>query len=98
MIEITSKEQFEKEIKDGKVIVDFYADWCGPCKMLGPIIEDLEEEYDYKLLKVNTDNNRELAIAHNVQGIPYVLRFENGKQVNEMVGFLGEDGVENFVK
>lgn len=98
MINITSREQFDKEIKNGKVIIDFYADWCGPCKMISPILEELEEEMDYTLVKVNTDNNKEIAIDFNVQGIPYVLRYEDGKKVDELVGFPGEDAVEKFVK
>lgn len=98
MIEIHSKSQFNDLLKgDKKLIVDFYADWCGPCKMLAPLLSELEEEQDFELVKINVDNNQDLALEYNVSGIPYVLNMQNGKKVDEMVGFFGEDKVEEFV-
>ena len=76
---------FEEEVlkTEGKVLVDFYADWCGPCKMMSPIIDDIANEVEGKVKvgKVNVDNNQELAIEYDVMSIPTIIVFENGKPV-----------------
>jgi thioredoxin 1 len=70
------------------VLVDFYADWCGPCKKLGPLLDKkLTEKKNFKLVKVNVDNNGELAEKFKVEGIPHVVLFKNGKQANSFTGF-----------
>ncbi len=74
------------------VIVDFWAPWCGPCKMIAPILEKLAKEYGGKLIvaKVNTDENQEYAQRYGVQGIPTLLFVANGKIIHRQVGFGGE--------
>lgn len=70
------------------VLVDFYADWCGPCKMMSPILEELDQEFDgkIKIVKINVDNNPELASEYGVMSIPNMIIFEGGKQKESVVG------------
>lgn len=89
VIHIESTQQFQKEILEnqGLSIVDFRAERCGPCRMLGPIIEQLSEEYkDVKVAKINVDQNQELAGAFQVSSIPVVYFVKNGQVVERIVG------------
>ena len=73
MIKYLKEENFDNEIKNGKVVVDFYADWCGPCKALGEILEQLT---DINILKINVDEHQDLAIQFGVMSIPTIILFE----------------------
>lgn len=90
-----NKDNFtEKVLKSkGKVLVDFNADWCGPCKMLKPILENLSK--DYKIYSVNVDKNSELASSYDVMSIPCLLVFEDGKIKNRSIGMTSK---ENIIK
>ncbi len=81
------------------VLVDFYATWCGPCKMLGPVLDEVIRGAagTLNLVKVNTDENQELAVNANVSGIPDVRLFVNGKQVGAFTGFRPKPAVERFL-
>jgi len=95
MITHTDKNGFKKEVLDEKgfVFVDFYADWCGPCKITSPIIEELTKEIkDIKFIKVNVDENSELASTYQVFSIPTFMIFKDGKVVHQFVGAMGKDG------
>ena len=90
-------EEFEKEVllRKGKVLVDFYADWCGPCRMMTPIIEEVAEELkdELKVFKVNVDNNQELAIKYDVMSIPTIIVFENGVPKKTFIGVTDKNEI-----
>ena len=95
---IETIEQFEQEIKEGLVLVDFYADWCGPCKMLAPELEKLDEEVEVKILKVNVDEVAMLARQFRVMSIPTLMLFKDGKFVKKQLGYMPIEAVREFVK
>jgi len=80
------------------VLADFYADWCGPCKMLEPIVETLAAETAATVAKVDVDANQQLAAAYGVQGVPTLVLFAGGEQVEEVVGVKGEDQLRALVE
>lgn len=90
-----NKENFQSEVLnfDGKVLVDFWASWCGPCQMLTPIIEEISTELasSVKVAKVNVDEETELSAQYNVSAIPTVLLFNKGQLVDTLIGFKQKD-------
>lgn len=92
---------FKKEILEAKAsaVVDFWAPWCGPCRMLGPIIENLAQKYDGKLIigKVNVDNSPDLAASYNVASIPTLLFFKNGELIHTAVGVSPEPELDSLI-
>ena len=96
---INSEEQFEEIIKEGVTLVDFYANWCGPCKMLAPFIEQVAEEYDgkVKVCKVDVDNVETLAYKYNIRSIPTLLYFKDGKLKEVNVGFQDKNSIINIL-
>lgn len=83
------KQQFDELIKNDKVLVDFFATWCGPCKMIGPNIEKLAQENDdITVIKVDVDKYPEIAALYSVQTIPTLISFKESKIVNEKIGFI----------
>ncbi len=95
-----SKDNFEKEVlkSEKKVLVDFNATWCGPCKMMGPVIEELSEEMkNIKFVSVDVDDEDELAETYEVSSIPCLVLFEDGKEVSRNVGFMPKDELENVL-
>lgn len=95
-MELTSKN-FKEFTESGTVIVDFWAPWCGPCRALGPIIEEVCKENNIKLGKVNVDEEAELAELFQIQSIPLVVKFKDGKVVDHFLGLRPKDAVLEFV-
>lgn len=94
-------ENFDEEVLNykGKVLVDFWAEWCGPCMMLGPIIEEVSEEVDdVKFCKVNCDDARDIALQFGIMTIPNLIVFENGEQVNQSIGYIEKEDVLELIK
>lgn len=92
------KNSFQKEVLEqkGVTLVDFYAEWCGPCKMTGPILDELSAEMkDVKIVKINVDENPDLASLYSVLSIPTFLIFKDGKVVNQFMGAMGKEGFIN---
>jgi len=95
---IESVKEFDEAIKKDKVLVDFYADWCGPCKMISPILEEVEKEENIEVVKVNVDDLQDLAKKFGVMTIPNLKLFEKGMIKNENVGLMSKEEVKNFIK
>lgn len=99
MVNVFNEENFENEVikSKGIVIVDFYADWCGPCKMMSPIIDEISEENieNLKVGKVNVDDNQELAIKYNVMSIPTIMIFKDGKLTKTFVGVTDKNEIKS---
>ena len=91
-------EDFENEIKEGVVLIDFYADWCGPCQMLSPNIEAVEQETGIKVIKVDVDAIPELARMFGIMSIPTILLYKDGKLEKRDLGYKTIDELRNFIK
>ena len=100
IIKVNSQNFEEEVIKSEKpVLIDFYADWCGPCKMLSPIIDEIaEENSDIKVVKVNVDDSQDLAMKYQVMSIPTLVVIKKGEEVNRSVGLIDKAQVLNLIK
>ncbi len=99
MKEINAVE-FEELVKgsEGRVLVDFFATWCGPCKMFAPVLEKVSESFpETPFYKVDVDNSRELAQSFGIQSIPTLVLFENGEEIKRNVGSMGRGALEEFL-
>lgn len=95
-----TNESFEKIKESGqKVLVDFFAEWCGPCKMIAPILHEISEENpDLVIAKINVDEMTEVAIKYGIQSIPTLLVMQNGQVVNKAVGFRSKEQILEILK
>src|SRR3989344_3902260 len=94
-VKAVSQDNFQQEVLDhkGLVMIDFYADWCGPCKVTSPIIEELSSEINYmKFVKLDVDTNPNIASQYSVFSIPTFMVFKDGKVVEQFVGAMGKEG------
>ena len=102
MVNNFNEENFESEVVNSEktTIVDFYADWCGPCKIMSPVIDKIAEENaeTIKVGKVNVDENQELAMKYNVMSIPTILVFRNGTILKTFVGVTTKEEIEEVIK
>lgn len=95
-----SKDSFKSEVLDydGFVFIDFYADWCGPCKLTNPIVEELAGELkNIKFVKINVDENSDLAQQYSIFSIPTFMVFKKGKVVSQFVGAMGKEGFQSEI-
>ena len=94
-------DSFEKEVLQSEkpVLVDFWATWCGPCKMLAPVLEEFAQAHpEVTVAKVDVDQNPELAMGYRISAIPTVMLFKGSKVVNQTVGFTSKEGLEKMLK
>ena len=102
MITVLDSQNFESEITNSlsPIIVDFFASWCGPCKMLSPVLEKIDEKFEenLKILKVDIDKFPELANKYNIMSVPTLIFFENGEIVRQETGFMLEEKIMEFIK
>ncbi len=97
MVKEINRDSFKKEVLDSSevVLVDFYANWCGPCKMLSPIMESISNSV--KVCKVNVDDEDELASEYGISSIPCVIAFKDGKEINRSIGLKQKDEILKMV-
>ena len=98
---IITKDNFQAEVLDAKgtVLIDFWASWCGPCRMLSPIVDQVAEEHpDIKVGKINVDEEPELASQFDVMSIPMLVVFKDGQKVNESVGLIPKEKVAELIQ
>ncbi|MBE6619375.1 MAG: thioredoxin [Ruminococcaceae bacterium] len=98
---VITKENFEKEVinSDIPVLVDFFATWCGPCRMLAPVIEEIAKEYEgrVKVCKINVDDEGELAMRYGIASIPTVLLFKDGQVTDKSLGYVPKSRLESML-
>ena len=95
MIKYLNNENFNEEINKEKVLVDLYADWCGPCRAMGEVLENIN---DLDILKVNVDEHPDIAAKYGVMSIPTVIVFSKGEEIKKQVGFLSKDDLLNWLE
>ena len=93
-----TKEEFQKKVIDGKeeCIVDFYADWCGPCQMMMSVMEKIAE--NHTVYKINVDDENELALSYGIMSIPCIISFKDGKEYKKQVGMCSKSEIEDLLK
>ena len=99
MIEV-NKDNFDKEVlqSDKRVLVDFNAEWCGPCKMMKPVLEEIStSNNDIKIVSINVDDEDELASKYNISSIPCLVLIENGKEINRSIGLISRSDLDSFI-
>lgn len=101
IIHVNDLNEFNEKISNGRVLVDFFATWCGPCKMLSPVIEEIDERKeagDLLIVKVDVDEAGMIAAKYGIQSIPTLILFENGQMVKHALGYMPKPQLLNFLK
>ena len=96
IIHLENEKDFAKLAEENKILIDFFATWCGPCKMLGPVLEKVESKL--KVVKVDVDEFEDLAREYGVMSIPTLVVLEKGKEVKRHIGFIDKSNLESFLK
>ena len=94
---VNNRDEFYELIKEGTVLVDFFATWCGPCKMLSPVLEQLSEEVDTLILKVDVDEAGAVAAQFGIQAVPTLMLFKNGQRVDVRMGYQNKNQLLAFI-
>ena len=99
-MKIVSSNEFRSEISEGVVLVDFFATWCGPCKMLAPVLEELSEEMSdkVKIIKVDIDQSGDLADEFRISSVPTMILFKNNEVVDTLVGLLPKERIKEVIE
>jgi len=99
---VATDDNFEGEVlkSDKPVLIDFWAPWCGPCKTIGPVVEELAEKFkdSVKVMKLNVDENQKTAVNYGVRSIPTLILFKEGKVLDTLIGLVPKERLEDFVK
>lgn len=96
---LEKEEQFEKEINEGTVLVDFYAKWCGPCQLLGPVLEEVaKDNTQLNILKIDVDKFPNIARKYGIISIPTLNVFKDGKLIKTNVGYLDKEQIEDLIQ
>ena len=101
MVQHINEKEFENEVlkKEGVVVVDFFANWCRPCSMLAPVLEEVQSEMgNIKIVKVNIDENQKVAKEYRITNIPTIKIFKNGKEIITRAGFLPKESLIEFIE
>jgi len=99
-IEHVSDQNFTSQIAEGLVLADFWAPWCGPCKMIAPVLEEIDGEMEddkVQIVKLNVDDNQETASKYGVMSIPTLLLFKDGEVVDQVIGFQPKESLVNLI-
>ena len=94
---INNRDEFNAAIKEGTVLVDFFATWCGPCKMLSPVLEEVSKETDVLIVKVDVDEAGPLSAQYVIQAVPTLMLFKNGQQVDVRMGYQNKNQLLAFI-
>lgn len=98
MIKELDNENFYEEIKNKLVLVDFYATWCGPCKMMHPIIEEISKQYStLNIIKVDVDKHEDIAREYGIMSIPTLILFQDGNMIEKNIGFISKETLEQWI-
>ena len=97
-IYLQNEKDYENLIQNGKVLVDFYADWCGPCQMLGPVLEEAQNTVEFTLLKINVDEFPNIARRYGIMSIPTIILFKDGELIKKDLGYKPLPEIINFLK
>ena len=98
VLHLEKSEDFKNLVSEGTVLVDFFATWCRPCQMLGPVLDEVSEEVDFKIIKVDVDQFPELAGEYQVRSIPTMVKFEAGVAKDVTLGYKSKEEVKDFVQ
>ena len=98
MIKYLEKSSDFEALTKKRCLVDFYADWCGPCQMMGQVLEKNEDSIDIPIIKINTDKHSEIATKIGVMSIPTLILMENSKEIAKKIGFMPKEEIIDFIK